>query len=99
MVLKSTCNAQRKHLSSSTFHANHLNDDEQSGIEKVPKTISATFFSEGEDSKVWSAQKITPWIQPESDDVKMAPLLQLDSGCLQQSSAALLGSHEAGNSV
>ena len=77
----------------------HLNDDENSGIEMVPNTISATFTSEGEESKVWSAQQISLWIMPESDDVKMAPLLRLDPGCLQQSSAAMLGSHEVGDSV
>ena len=54
----------------------HLNDDESSGMEMMPITISATFFStEGEESNVWSAQQIPLWIMPEGDDVKMVLLL------------------------
>jgi hypothetical protein len=60
----------------------HLNGDEKSGFEDLPKTIASTLSSEREESKVWSAQQISLWIMPESDDVKMAPLLRLDPGCL-----------------
>ena len=77
----------------------HLNDDEHSGIDMVPQTISATFLTEREESKVWTAQQISLWIEPETDDMKMLPLLLLGPGCLQQSSTAMLGSHEFGDSV
>ena len=77
----------------------HLNDDEKLGFEFLPNTIAITLLSDENDSKVWSAHEIPPWIEPESEDVKMAPLLRLDSGCLRQSSAAMLGSLEVGDSV